>query len=75
MAAGLTVSWIPLWIGIWHGHLDLPGRLAPSAWHAHEMLFGFTSAVELAEGVTMASVHAPADVPVSRGPLPHGRTA
>ncbi|UEM18504.1 NnrS family protein [Skermanella mucosa] len=45
LAAGLAVAWIPLWIGIWHGHLALPGSFAPPAWHAHEMLFGFTSAV------------------------------
>jgi uncharacterized protein involved in response to NO len=44
-AACLTVAWIPLWVAVWHGHLALPTGFGPSAWHTHEMLFGFTSAV------------------------------
>ncbi len=35
---------IPLWLAIWTGALDLPSGLAPSYWHAHEMLFGFAGA-------------------------------
>jgi uncharacterized protein involved in response to NO len=44
-AACLAVAWIPLWVAVWHGHLALPTGFSPSAWHTHEMLFGFTSAV------------------------------
>jgi uncharacterized protein involved in response to NO len=44
-AAGLAVAWIPLWVAVWHGHLALPTGFSPLAWHTHEMLFGFTSAV------------------------------
>lgn len=44
-AACLAVAWIPLWVAVWHGHLALPTGFGPSAWHTHEMLFGFTSAV------------------------------
>lgn len=45
LAALLAVAWIPLWVAAWHGHLALPTGFGPSAWHTHEMLFGFTSAV------------------------------
>jgi uncharacterized protein involved in response to NO len=34
---GLAVLW---WAAIWRGELPAPGWLAPSWWHAHEMLFG-----------------------------------
>ena len=45
LAAGLAAAWIPLWVAVWHGHLALPSGFSPLAWHTHEMLFGFTSAV------------------------------
>ncbi|WP_037456698.1 NnrS family protein [Skermanella stibiiresistens] len=45
LAAGLAAAWIPLWVGVWHGHLELPTGFGPVAWHTHEMLFGFTAAV------------------------------
>ncbi|MGF7206366.1 uncharacterized protein involved in response to NO [Skermanella aerolata] len=45
LAALLAVAWIPLWVVAWHGHLALPAGFNPAAWHTHEMLFGFTSAV------------------------------
>lgn len=35
---------VPLWLAIWTGTLGLPSELAPSYWHAHEMLFGFAGA-------------------------------
>jgi uncharacterized protein involved in response to NO len=34
---GIAVLW---WAAIWRGELPAPGWLAPSRWHAHEMLFG-----------------------------------
>jgi uncharacterized protein involved in response to NO len=45
LAAGLAVTWIPLWVMVWHGHFTIPSGFSPVGWHTHEMLFGFTSAV------------------------------
>jgi uncharacterized protein involved in response to NO len=36
---------IGMWLGVLDGALPAPGALAPAQWHAHEMLFGYTSAV------------------------------
>ncbi|HEY8154833.1 MAG TPA: NnrS family protein [Myxococcota bacterium] len=36
----LTLIWIAIWLGIW----PAPAWLAPSQWHAHEMLFGLVAA-------------------------------
>lgn len=44
LAAVEAVLGIPVWILAWLGHLPLPPSLAPSYWHAHEMLFGFAAA-------------------------------
>lgn len=33
------------WVGVLHGWLHSPAYLDPIFWHAHEMVFGFTSAV------------------------------
>jgi uncharacterized protein involved in response to NO len=35
---------VPLWTAIWLGVLPAPGWLAPTWWHAHEMLFGTVAA-------------------------------
>jgi uncharacterized protein involved in response to NO len=35
---------VPLWLAAYAGGLVLPTRLAPSVWHAHEMIFGFAAA-------------------------------
>ena len=37
---GLTLAWIAIWRGAW----PAPAWLAPSLWHAHEMLFGVVAA-------------------------------
>jgi len=37
---GLTLAWIAIWSGAW----PAPAWLAPSLWHAHEMLFGLVAA-------------------------------
>ena len=34
-----------IWLGVLSGRLDPPGAMDPLAWHRHEMLFGFTSAI------------------------------
>jgi len=39
---------LPLWLAVYQGGLDLPMSISgadPLAWHAHEMLFGFTAAI------------------------------
>jgi len=45
LAATFALLAIPLWLAAFGGHLALPGDIAPLAWHAHEMLFGFACAV------------------------------
>jgi uncharacterized protein involved in response to NO len=35
---------MPLWLAAYTEGLLLPTRLAPSVWHAHEMIFGFAAA-------------------------------
>jgi uncharacterized protein involved in response to NO len=34
-----------LWLAVFSGVLEYPGRLDPVLWHAHEMIFGFGGAV------------------------------
>ena len=36
---------VMLWLGMLAGFLDAPGGMPPLAWHQHEMLFGFVSAI------------------------------
>ncbi|MFO1060133.1 MAG: NnrS family protein [Dongiaceae bacterium] len=43
-AAGWAVVALVLWLAMLLGGLELPSRLPPLAWHAHEMLFGFVLA-------------------------------
>ncbi|MEQ5833725.1 NnrS family protein [Marinobacter sp. NFXS9] len=42
--AVMALLWVPLWVAVVTGRLDLPLALPPLAWHRHEMLFGFLSA-------------------------------
>ncbi|WBY01092.1 NnrS family protein [Ramlibacter tataouinensis] len=44
-AAAFAAISLPLWIGLWLGHVALPMAVPPMLWHAHEMLFGFAMAV------------------------------
>ncbi len=44
-AAAFAALSIPLWIGLWLGHVRMDLTVAPMLWHAHEMLFGFAIAV------------------------------
>lgn len=45
LAAGLwTVASAGLWLAVIDGGLALPSQFDPIAWHAHEMLFGYTVA-------------------------------
>ncbi|MBK0329517.1 NnrS family protein [Rhodobacteraceae bacterium F11138] len=34
-----------IWLGMLAGHIDLPTAFDPTAWHAHEFLFGYLSAI------------------------------
>ncbi|MGZ3420548.1 MAG: NnrS family protein [Polyangiales bacterium] len=46
LAAGaMATLFVPLWLLILFGKVALPTRLAPTAWHGHEMVFGFAIAV------------------------------
>ncbi len=45
LAAGFAASIVPLWVLFYLGFGSPPTYLDPTYWHAHEMLFGFTSAV------------------------------
>lgn len=40
--AAITLA---LWLPMLHGQLNLPSALAPSAWHAHELIYGYVPAV------------------------------
>ncbi len=45
-AVGFALVAMAWWLGWWGGLLpDLPSPLAPMQWHAHEMIFGYGSAV------------------------------
>jgi len=46
LAAGvLAVVLVPLWLLVFFGKVPLPSAFYPSAWHGHEMVFGFAVAV------------------------------
>jgi len=35
---------VPLWVGVFAGHMDLGLVASPMLWHGHEMVFGYTTA-------------------------------
>lgn len=46
LAAGvLATGLVPLWLFAFFGKVTLPSAWFPSAWHGHEMIFGFAAAV------------------------------
>ena len=55
LAALHAVITLPLWVVSLQGHLAVGGRLGGTVWHAHEMLFGFTTAVIAGFLLTAAS--------------------
>ncbi|MEJ6845901.1 NnrS family protein [Sinorhizobium fredii] len=67
-AALWAVSAMSLWIAALAGHLELGGSYGAHAWHAHEMLFGFASAV-LAGFLLTAVPNWTGRLPVSGWPL------
>ncbi len=44
-AAAFAALSVPLWVAIVLGQVALPMTMPPLLWHAHEMLFGFATAV------------------------------
>ncbi|HTO52844.1 MAG TPA: NnrS family protein [Myxococcota bacterium] len=56
------------WLGVFAGLFPAPGWLAPSLWHAHEMLFGFVAAAAAGFLLTAAPTWT-ASAPVSGAPL------
>ena len=67
-AALLACLSVPLWIAIFLGHIQLDLPVSPLLWHAHEMLFGFGSAV-LAGFLLTAVPNWTGSLPVSGTPL------
>ncbi|MBX3275483.1 MAG: NnrS family protein [Sandaracinaceae bacterium] len=55
LAALFAVAGVPAWLLVRRGHLALGEPLLPSAWHAHEMVFGFAAAVIAGFLLTAAS--------------------
>ncbi|MEY9830383.1 uncharacterized protein involved in response to NO [Sinorhizobium fredii] len=67
-AALWAVSAMGLWIAALAGHVEPGGSYGAHAWHAHEMLFGFASAV-LAGFLLTAVPNWTGRLPVSGWPL------
>ncbi len=67
LLAGLAaVLLMALWLLIWRGRLTVPTHYDPVAWHAHEMLFGYTAAV--IAGFLLTAVRNWTGVPTWTGP-------
>lgn len=54
-----------LWVSVFLGQVDLAVGIAPTLWHAHEMLFGFATAVIV--GFLLTAVKAWTGLPTPRG--------
>ncbi len=69
LAAALhAVLALPLWLLIFSGAVEPPLAIAPSLWHAHEMLFGYLAAV-LAGFLLTAVPNWTGRLPISGPPL------
>jgi uncharacterized protein involved in response to NO len=66
-AAAFGVVAMVLWHPVLFGRLELRSGLAPTLWHAHEMLFGFVAAVVI--GFLLTAGKAWTNLPTPRGPL------
>lgn len=64
-AAVFALLAVPLWIGLWLGHVRLDLPVAPMLWHAHEMLYGFAIAVIV--GFLLTAGKAWTGLPTPRG--------
>ncbi len=45
LAGVLGAALVPLWVLVLLGHVRVQSTMPPQAWHAHEMIFGYTAAV------------------------------
>jgi len=64
-AAVMAVAWMGLWVLVLRG-LSLASHYGPYHWHAHEMIFGYTTAV--IAGFLLTAVENWTDRPTARGP-------
>lgn len=64
-AAWFALLAVPVWVGLFLGHVQLNLRIAPMLWHAHEMLFGFAIAVIV--GFLLTAGKAWTGLPTPRG--------
>lgn len=64
-AAVFAALALPLWIGLWLGHVPLAMSVPPMLWHAHEMLYGFAIAVIV--GFLLTAGKAWTGLPTPRG--------
>lgn len=55
LASAFAVAIVPVWLLVLAGYLVPTSTFAPMLWHAHEMLFGYTSAVIAGFLLTAAS--------------------
>ncbi len=55
LAGLLAAVWLPLWLHVLFSGTTLPLAVDPTAWHAHEMIFGFAVAVIAGFLLTAAS--------------------
>lgn len=55
LASAFAVGIVPVWLLVLAGNLVPPSTFTPMLWHAHEMLFGYTSAVIAGFLLTAAS--------------------
>ncbi len=65
-AAAFAAISVPFWVAAVLGMVELPMPLAPLLWHAHEMLFGFATAVII--GFLLSAGKAWTGLTVARGP-------
>jgi uncharacterized protein involved in response to NO len=64
-AAAFAALSIPLWVAIVLGKIVIPMTMPPLLWHAHEMLFGFATAVIV--GFLLTAGKAWTGLPTPRG--------
>ncbi|GAA4000501.1 NnrS family protein [Comamonas faecalis] len=67
LSALLACVSVPLWIGVFIGHVPWDLELPALYWHAHEMLFGFAAGV--IAGFLLTAVRAWTGRDTARGPL------
>ncbi len=66
LAALFAAAALPLWAAVYTGAVHLNGYLAGVAWHSHEMLFGFATAV--IAGFLLTAVRNWTGLPTPSGP-------